>query len=219
VSGGRRSRAAPRLASAVALLVITAELVACGPGGSSGSSASAATPAPSAPSASPLPATPASSPAASTSDETPVPLAVDPALLGVLPATAGKVAMVPDPENAAQLIGDPTLRATASGLAVARYASGDDIMVVSVTQLRPGVYSDGFFDSWRQEYDGSACEPAGGVSGAEKVDMIGTLVVHVGACAGGASTYHAVLDGDVLVSAIAVGPGSLGHDVMAGIKP
>ncbi len=209
-----RYLAARRLAGPIGLVVIAAAITACGSGATSSAAASAAT---AAPTTSQAPA-----PSASASEAglgTPTPLAVDATLLGRLPATAGKVEMVPDPENAAQLIGDPTLGATASGLAVARYASGDDIMVVSIAQLRPGVYSDGFFDSWRQEYDSSACEPAGGVSGTEQVDMIGTLVVHVGACAGGATTYHAVLDGDVLVSAIAVGPGTLGHDVMAGLKP
>ena len=205
-----------RLAASIGPVVVVAALAACGTSGASSPGASIAS---AAPSASQAPAAPSATASADASLATPTPLAVEAALLDVLPAVAGKVAMVPDPENAAQLIGDPTLQATASGLAVARYASGDDIMVVSVTQLRPEVYSDGFYDSWRQEYDGSACEPAGGVSGAEKVDMIGGLVVHVGTCAGGATTYHTVLDGDRLVSAIAVGPGTLGHDVMAGLKP
>jgi hypothetical protein len=181
------------------------------------------------PSAGPVQSSPAaSSRAASSAGASPAgaspivtfaPLAVDAGLLRVLPPTAGKVTMTADPENATQLIGDPTLGATASGLAVARYATGDDIMVVSVMQLRPGIFSDGFYETWRKEYDGSACQPAGGTTGAEQVEMIGSLVVHVGACTDGATTYHTVLDGDVLVSAIAVGAGTLGHDVMAGLQP
>lgn len=207
---------------AAAIVVVT--MAACGGSAASSSPAGSAS-SPLIPVATPLTSaatspTPASAGTSPTpADSTPVPLAVDGTLLGVLPARVGDVEMTPDPENAAQLIGDPTLGTTASGLAVARYTQGDEIMVVSVVQLRPGIFTEGFYDGWRADYDASACAPAGGATGAETVQLIGTHPIHVGTCANGASTFHASLDGDVLVSAIAVGKGSLARGVMDGLRP
>jgi hypothetical protein len=210
-------RALPRLATGVVLAGVVAVAGGCGPSAGSSPSASSAV------AASPAPATtPGASGAAASPADTlgpPPSLAVDAMLLGVLPAEVGKVVMTPDPENAAHLIGDPTLGIAASGLALARYTAGDDIVVVSVTQLRPGIFSDGFFDSWRQDYDTSACEPAGGWKGVETSQLVGSHLVHLASCTGGATTYQTQLEGDILVSAIAIGPGSLGKDVIAGLRP
>lgn len=207
-----------RRARRTLIAILVTMVVACSPSpvspAPSGSPAGSA----SAPGALATPTPPVTtSPAASIEPATS--LAVDDTLLDVLPATVGDVEMTPDPESAAQLIGDPTLGATASRLAVARYTSGDEIVVVSVVRLRPGVFSEGFYDGWRADYDASACQPAGGASGDERVETIGAQQVHVGTCAGGASTYHVHLDGDVLVSSVAVGPGSLGRDVVLGLRP
>jgi hypothetical protein len=151
-------------------------------------------------------------------------LVVDAGLLDVLPPAVGAVEMEGDPITAASLVSNPDLAASASAVAIARYvgpgdSSGDDLAVVSLVRLRPGVFSDGFFDRWRSDYDSSACEAAGGVTGTETVRTIGTSEVHVGSCAGGATTYHLHRDDDVLVSIIAVGSGRLGEGVVAGLRP
>jgi hypothetical protein len=203
-------RAGPGLRSLAHLSMVVALAAACG--STTGSSPAATVPGSDA----------AASGATATPTPTPAPtaaLAVDATLLDVLPESANGTQITPDPDNAALLISDPTLGRTASGVAVARYATGDDIAVVSVVRLRPGVFSEGFFDTWRADFDASACQPAGGASGVEKVETIGATQVHVGTCTGGANTYHAHLDGDVIVSAVAVGSGSLGQDVMRGLQP
>jgi len=151
-------------------------------------------------------------------------LVVDSGLLEVLPPTVGTVAMEGDPTTAASLVANPDLATSASAVAIARYvgpgdSSGDDLAVVSLVRLRPGIFSEPFFDTWRSDYDGSACEVAGGVVGSETVVTIGAATVHVGACVGGATTYHLHRDDDVLVSIIAIGPGKLGEDVIAGLRP
>ena len=204
----------------VSLIVVAGLVAACGSNPTSNPASTASASGPSSdPSSAP---SAAASPAAASPTPTPGPtsaLAVDDRLLRVLPESANGVQITPDPQSAALLIADPTLGRTTSGVAVARYTKGDEIAVVSVVQLRSGIFSEGFFDGWRADYDASACQPAGGATGEEKVETIGANQVHVGTCAGGASTYHAHLDGDVLVSAISVGSGSLGHDVMRGLHP
>ena len=61
--------------------------------------------------------------------------------------SAGRSRWCPTRRPPRQLIGDPTLRATASGRRGGSYrpgdSGGDDHRVVSVVQLRPGVYNDG----------------------------------------------------------------------------
>lgn len=151
-------------------------------------------------------------------------LVVDAGLLDILPPTVGTVGMEGDPVTAESLASNSDLAASASAVAIARYvgpgdSSGDDLAIVSLVRLRPGVFTDAFFDRWRSDYDGSACEAAGGVSGDETVRTIGNAAVHVGACVGGATTYHLHRDDDVLVSIIAVGPSTLGDEVVAGLRP
>jgi hypothetical protein len=169
----------------------------------------------------PTPATPGPS-SAPTASSAPG-LVVDADLLRILPATVDGIAMVPDPDTAATLVGNRELTATASGLAMARYvaadaASGDDLAVVSVVQLRPGVFGEPFYEAWRADYDGSACDAAGGATGTSE-EAIGAFAVQVGTCAQGARTYHLHLDGDVLVSILAVGPRELGVGVIEGLRP
>ena len=117
---------------------------------------------------------------------------------------------------------DPSLAQSASAIAVgvvvaAGSASGDDLAISTVTRLRPGVYSDSFYDQWRTAYDAAACEPAGGVS-SHVQRLIGPHTVEVTICAQGARTYHTHLGGDVLVSITAVGDRRFGDLVMAGLR-
>ncbi len=90
--------------------------------------------------------------------------------------------------------------------------------VVSVVQLRPGVFDDAFFRDWRDSYDAAACDAAGGVAGNAQAEIDGRDI-YIGTCAAGAHTYHAYLeDASVVVSVTSVGDLRLGEQIMAGLR-
>ena len=153
---------------------------------------------------------------------------VDPALLSYIPISGNGLQQSVDPDNAAQTAANPALRASASALFIATYtvavAQGspppnDDIAVVSVVRLRDPSFDDNWFRDWRDSYDVAACEPAGGVSGNSQAE-IGTHIVFIGSCSGGAFTYHTrVANGVIVISITAVGPARLGETVMSRLAP
>ena len=167
------------------------------------------------------------SPAVATAS-TPAPagpgLSVDASLLRVLPARIDGVALEPDPTTAAGIAADPTLAGSAQAIAVALAirpgtSSGDDLAIVSVIRLRPGVFSDAWFVTWRTTYDQSACDVAGGVKGAPTQVSIAGRTVFIGTCAGDAQTYHVHLaDPGLIVSITAAGPHRFGELVVAGLS-
>jgi hypothetical protein len=150
-------------------------------------------------------------------------IVVDEGLLDVLPAQVAGIDLVGDPDTAAAIASDPDLAATASAIAVAfAIAPGDsgseDLAVISVVQLRPGVFDDAFYRSWRDTYDAAACAPAGGVTGNAQAE-IGGHESYIGTCGQGAFTYHVYLeDLDRFVSITSVGERRLGEQVVAGIR-
>jgi len=150
------------------------------------------------------------------------PIVVDPRLLKILPTSVAGFPVKASPGSAANMIGDAALGASASAVAVgsvvaAGNSRSDDLAVATVVKLRPGIYSDGFYDDWRKAYDKAACEPAGGVS-SHVQQLIGPHAVEVTVCAQGVRTYHTHLAGDVLVSITAVGDRKFGDLVMAGLR-
>ncbi len=89
-------------------------------------------------------------------------------------------------------------------------STGDDLAIASVIRLRPGVFSDAWFQTWRADYDESACEVAGGVKGSPAQVSIAGRTVYVGTCAGDARTYHVHLaDPTLIVSITAAGARAL----------
>jgi hypothetical protein len=149
-------------------------------------------------------------------------LIVDPSLLAILPTSVDGVALVPAPETAARMIGDQDLKASASAIAVGMAAqpaasNGSDLVVATVVKLRPGTFTESFYDGWRAAYDEAACDPAGGVTGHDR-QSIGGRAVDIATCGGGARTYHVHLDGDILVSVTAVGEHRFGDQLMAGLR-
>ena len=148
---------------------------------------------------------------------------MDARLLDVLPAEIDGVALEPDPTTAAEIASDPTLAGSAEAIAVALAispgaSSGDDLAIVSVIRLRPGVFSDAWFETWRTTYDAGACEVAGGVRGQPSLVEIGGRTAYVGTCAGDAHTYHVHLaDPTLIVSITAAGARGFGELVVAGL--
>jgi hypothetical protein len=146
---------------------------------------------------------------------------VDPTLLTVLPATVGGQAINEVPEIEAQLITDPSLLQNASSLAVALGIdmTTGDFAYVAVIRLKPLVFSNAFFSSWRQSYDQGACSQSSGFKSATTTTIAGRQVF-VGTCVGGALTYHLhLLAPDRLVSITSVGTADYGALVVAALRP
>ena len=174
--------------------------------------------------ASPMP--PSSPPAVAPSQPTAgASVAADPGLLDVLPRTTDRLTRSYDAETTRRVAGDPSLAEDAVGLAIALYtstggpsASGQDIAIASVVNLRDPAADDAWFRQWRDSYDTAACGQAGGVARHAEAE-IGGRVVFIGSCAGGAFTHHTRLrDGALVVSVTSVGPGRPGESVMAGLS-
>jgi hypothetical protein len=160
-----------------------------------------------------------SGPAASTAAGQTV--AVDPALLAILPDEVGGVRLEPAPETAAEIAGDPTIaapvEALAMALAVASGSSSDqDIAIASVVRLRPDIFSAGFFRGWRDSYDDAACAQAGGVAGNAEAEIDGRTVF-IGSCVNGAFTYHVRYGEDVIVAVTSVGERRFGEEVVSNL--
>ncbi len=177
-----------------------------------------ARPAPSVePSMRPAP-TPSGTPLASPSAA----VAVDAALLGLLPAELEGNPVTPVPEAGAEIATDPSIGRDARAVAVAMVVAVDDrqedFAVASVVELLPGVVDDGFLRDWRESYDAAACEQAGGVTRRAEAE-IGGRTTFIATCAGGVRTYHVHVPGpDRIVSITSVGEARLGEQLVAGIE-
>ncbi len=146
-------------------------------------------------------------------------VAVDLSLLDHLPATVDGLPVEADAETSASIAASPSLASDASAIAVAQIiAPGtDDLAIASIVRLRSGPFSDASFKTWRTTYDQAACEPAGGLAATHE-QQIGGRQVFVGACNGGAETYHVALTKDILVSITAIGARHLGDLLVAGLR-
>ena len=208
-----------RLAAIAAIVVV----------GSTGCGTQAPTAPPSPASSTPIessgpPATSATTPTAAPPSTAPSGgVLVDPGLLEVLPAGVDGVALVPDPDTAADVAADPDVAEIATSIAVAfairpgASSDGDDIAVASVVRLKPDVFDDDFYADWRGDYDAAACEPAGGVVGSGDIDSDGVPLIRT-TCVGGTAIYHAWLEEQgFIVSVTSTGPGRLGELIMAGL--
>lgn len=147
---------------------------------------------------------------------------VDDALLEVLPATVHGVPRTSDPTTAAEVAADPALHGDIESMAIGVYArpgaSDDaDIAVATVAQLRDGVFSDAFFRDWRDSFDDSVCEQAGGVATVAET-TIAERQVFIGTCGGGVRTYHVHLSArGLLISIQALGERRFGERIVAGL--
>jgi hypothetical protein len=126
-----------------------------------------------------------------------------------------------DPDTTAAVAADPGLARDAAGLAIGLYTVHGqepvvDYAIASVLHLRNPAADDEWFRSYRDSYDTSACAQAGGVARHAQTSMNGRTVF-IGGCAGGAFTYHVRLEGGIVVSLTAVGPGRLGDRLAADV--
>ena len=144
---------------------------------------------------------------------------VDPTLLDLLPATVNGVALdpEPDPEGA----NDPALVDSVDRLAQAILVdpASSDFVVISVIALRPGVFDQAYFRSWRDSFDEGACSQSDALAGHAQAVIAG-MTVFIGRCTGGVTTYHTWLASHrAIVSISELLDTRLGEQVMAGLRP
>lgn len=188
---------------------------------------SCAQPSPSPSSSTPQPtaiaAAPSTSPASSPGSIPPSPsglVAVDPALLRLLPASVEGIDLVESPDAEADAIDDPVVPTVGTAVAGAFAADVDsgDFVYALVVRLRPGAMNDALFRSWRDTFDEGACSQAGGVTGHAEAD-IGGRKTYIGSCAGGLHTYHVWLPTQQrLVSMSALGERRFGEQVLRNLR-
>jgi hypothetical protein len=145
---------------------------------------------------------------------------IDPSLLAQLPSTVDGLALVEDTDTESHDAADPSHLVDLAGLAVAIAAdpSTSDLAVASVVRLKPGVYSDAYFRSWRSSFDTGACSLAGGVSGSAEAVISGHRT-YIGHCAGGLLTYHVYLPATAsIVSIWSIGERRLGELIVEGLR-
>ena len=145
---------------------------------------------------------------------------IDPSLLAVLPSDVGGLAVVEDPQTESLDASDPSHAADLDAIARAIVASPStsDLGVASVVRLKPGVYSDAYYRSWRETFDEGVCSQAGGVAGSAETTIAGRQSF-VGHCSGGVLTYHVYLaDRGLIVSVMSLGDQRLGEQLVAGIR-
>ncbi len=141
----------------------------------------------------------------------------------MLPAEVEGQALRPDAETAADIAVTqdlvPDVEAIAVGLYIAPGAStADDLAIVNVVRLAPGVFDDAWYRSWRSTYDEGACQVAGGVSPGAVHSAIAGHETDIGTCRGGVHTYHVHLaNPDRVISITAAGEGRFGERVVAGL--
>jgi hypothetical protein len=129
-----------------------------------------------------------------------------------------------DDVTAAEIAGGGNLAPDIDASGLALYiqpgsSTADNLAIVSVVRVRPGVFDDAWFRSWRSTYDVGACEIAGGVEPGGAVSEIGAHETHIGSCTGGVHTYHVHLPSpDRVVSITAAGEGRFGERVVAGLR-
>jgi hypothetical protein len=143
----------------------------------------------------------------------------NPDLLAVLPATVSGQPVVLEAQAFADALGDPGFAKNIAEAAFGVVVAGNDIASAVVARPVAGVYSESWFRDWRGSYDQGACAQASGLAATSET-KVGGRIVYSGTCAGGLKTYHTWLEGrGVLVSAFAVGEGSFGDELMAGLRP
>jgi hypothetical protein len=145
-------------------------------------------------------------------------LVLDESLLDILPPDVDGTPVSPAPESFADIRDDADLNATVEAIAFFVVAGPSDLASGSVSKLRPGAWSDGFWRDWRDTYDEGACAQAGGVVGNAEA-ILGGRKAYITSCAGGLYVYHVHLGGpDLVVSLFSVGEGRLGERLVEEIR-
>lgn len=144
------------------------------------------------------------------------PVAIDPSLLDHIPAQVDGLDVMRRPETDLAAAADPVVTAFGEGVvtALAIDPVSGDFAYATLVRLRPGVFTEDLFRSWRESFDEGACSQAGGVV-RTAVAEIAEREVHIDSCEGGLRTYHVWLGNSrVLVSVSAIGERRLGEHLV-----
>ena len=147
----------------------------------------------------------------------------DPGLFSIITGDSGVgLTFQYDAQTTASVGADPDLARIAAGLAIGLYTvqgqqPATDFAIVSVVHVRDRTFGDEWYRQYRDSYDVSACAQAGGVARNAQATL-GGHTVFIGACAGGAFTFHVrVRDGAIIVSITSLGPARLGDRLAADV--
>ncbi|HEY0443144.1 MAG TPA: hypothetical protein VGC90_02880 [Candidatus Limnocylindrales bacterium] len=144
---------------------------------------------------------------------------IDATLLQHLPGTVDGLAVQRVPASDAIASSDAIVvgnaDAAVTGLVID--AAGGEFAHATLVRLRTGVFGDAFFRRWRDAFDASVCDPAGGVAGHAEA-TIGGRLTFIDSCQAAVRTYHTWLPSSgVLVSVTSVGERRLGEQVVAAL--
>lgn len=149
-----------------------------------------------------------------------VDVVMDPALLQILPAAIGAAKVGIEPESFGEAVRDPSFVANVDAAAFAIVVEGEDLASGVVAHLRPDVFSEAFYRSWRDSYDEGACAQAGGVARHAEIGLEDDRTMYVTTCAGDLRVYHAYLaEREVVVSLFSLGERRFGEQLMTGLRP
>ena len=206
-------------APTAAILAWVVVMAGCGPTPPSTTTSASLSASPVPPSISDAPSSGTASPSAATGA-----VAVDASLLEILPADIDGQALRPDPDTAGEIAADEDLAPDIEAIAVGLYirpgssTEAEGLAIVNIARLRPGVFDQAWFRSWRSTYDQGASQVAGGVTPGGAETRIGAHDTHIGTCEGGVHTYHVhLMSPDRVISITAAGEGRIGERVVAGL--
>ena len=140
-------------------------------------------------------------------------VAIDPSLFDHLPAQVDGLDVMRRPETDLAAAADPVVAEFGEGVvtALAIDPVSGDFAYATLVRLRPGVFTEDLYRSWRDSFDEGACSQAGGVVRTAVTEIAGREV-HIDSCEGGLRTYHVWLGNiRVLVSVSAIGERRLGE--------
>ena len=149
-----------------------------------------------------------------------VDVVMDPTLVQILPAAIGAARVEIEPESFAEAVSDPSFVTSVDAAAFAIVVEAEDLASGVVAHLRPDVFSEAFYRSWRDSYDEGACAQAGGVAGHAEVGLEDDRTMYVTTCVGGLRVYHAyVAEREVIVSLFSLGDRRFGEQLITGLRP
>jgi hypothetical protein len=148
-------------------------------------------------------------------------VAIDPALLLVLPAKVAGLQVEESVEGDQGAQDEPILARIATGAvaAVVVDTGSADLANAFVVKLKPGGLTDSGFRDWRDTYDQGVCGSSSDVVGHAETTIAGRTVF-IGTCSAGSRTYHVwIKDKNLLITVFSLGARHLGELLMAELKP
>ena len=145
---------------------------------------------------------------------------IDPSLLAVVPRSVDSIPVIEDSDGDDQIRADdvlPTLASAAVAIAAADPQSSN-LAFGYVIRLLPKGLTDNIYRDWRDSFDEGVCQGQDQVVGNSSVTVKGNTV-HIGTCANGIRTYHAMLQGKgILISLWETGEKRLGLVILGNLR-